>query len=313
MQAMRSLESAQAFCASEMTSLMIVEALPSFNKHYEAGGPDAHALLCRQMEARLNLGLFTVTYPFPVFLDNARNQVQLRTALNTNWQCHPARQRLQEQLQQAMDAARTVADAAYALKVQARPDLDADPKGRKFLIAMAWEAVSRPSLADDSTQPEQVRNVARLMCELRALCKRDPTAAGFAAAQWGALADKTPDINSPAENDVNWYKGYTYAEVMGMVFDAEQQEQLEHASTYINALLTKTEKLNTPEGLLQCKAAVDKAWARVQLLAADATQDVEVELVSLRRPKGKDPVIVREKVTEKGLAGRWSAQHVFKF
>ena len=92
--------------------------------------------------------------------------------------------------------------------------------------------------------------------EWQAACDKDPTACGFPPQLTAPLSDKTPDINSPAENNVCCDKGHVERKVKEWVLDPSKDEALEKALTYWNLVNEKVKQMNTPDGLLTCYAAV---------------------------------------------------------
>lgn len=138
-----------------------------------------------------------------------------------------------------------------------------------------------------------------------------PTAHTLYPHQLQPLGENMCDMNTPAENVVNFLKNYVSDRVMEIIVNAMDDECLDYGITYVNWLLEKTKQLCTPEGKRTLLAAVRKSVARVQLVAAERGVKVDVELVRLKRKKGVPPEITSTTVTAKGTGGAWISDHRF--
>lgn len=143
------------------------------------------------------------------------------------------------------------------------------------------------------------------------ICDADPTACGFASQQFLSLVDKTPDINSGAENNVYFHKNPVTKAVREWMFDPAMQDDLELAATYWNKCKEQTARLNTPNGLVTCRATVINALARVKVLAAPKGAQIKVIKAKVLKPKDGPYSLVEREHEATGSGGGWIAEGVF--
>lgn len=171
----------------------------------------------------------------------------------------------------------------------ARERLDEVPQGKEALAALA----ARVQAYDD-------------------ICDSDPTACGFSSQQFLSLEDKTPDLNSGAENCVFFHKNHVQQAVLDWMFDPDMDDRLELAATYWDKCKERTAWLNSPNGLVTCEATVINALARAKLLATPKNEQVKVIKATVHKPPKNGPysIVLREaEVT--GSGGAWIAQGVY--
>lgn len=135
-----------------------------------------------------------------------------------------------------------------------------------------------------------------------------PTAHTLWPHQCQPLGENMCDMNTPAENVINWFKGHASEELMKVVLKGGSDMCLDHAITYTGWLQQKADWSRTEAGKRTCAAAVEKSKARVQLVAADRGAAVEVEQVRLNKKTGE---ITRKAVLAQGTGGAWNVDRRF--
>lgn len=301
-----------AVCASESAALLIVGMLPYMRNCYkDADDADGSrfAERCRLMELRHGLPLHSVQTPAYMGLDNARTHPQGRKQCSMMWQQHFEAADKYHECEQWVGP--VSAQLVEKLAVQAAPtDIDAQRKA----LSAEWTQLTHKTADDASTE---VKALAKSVKELSDVCDKDPTACGHPPQLVAPLSDKTPDINSPAENDVCCLKGHAERTVSEWVLTPEMDEALEKAQTYWQLVQDKVEWMNSPDGKLTCLCCVKNGLVRVQLLAADAGEPVAVRKYKiLKKVDHSAPTGQRRelRVTEEvgdGRAGEWIAQGVY--
>lgn len=301
----------QAVCGSELAAMMIMAVLPDMQQHYLAKGKYDFAMRCRYYELRQGLPLGSVQYPFPIFFDNAPVHAHPRISMAMWWQRNryalPLQRKIAESLQ-GLDA--NVVQPLVDHMRKHDPPVRGSRKSDNELRAAAYATLQTTYAAADSS-PYQLHELQR---QLNAVA---PASAGYPPQMWGPLVDKTPDINSPAENCVCFFKTDLQSKVREFMTQVHMQDAFDWARTYVDVLLAKLAALNTADGLITCRASVLKATARVRLLACDADKCVLVSVVDIRTERAKhgQPAkryIVTKTCMERGRAGKWAAKGVFK-
>lgn len=143
------------------------------------------------------------------------------------------------------------------------------------------------------------------------ICDSDPTACGYASQQFLSLEDKTPDINSGAENCVFFHKQHVHQAVLDWMFDPDMDDDLELAATYWDKCKERTAWLNSPNGLVTCEATVINALARVKLIAAPKNEQIKVIKATVQKPENGPYSIVLREAEVTGSGGGWIAQGVY--
>lgn len=298
----------QAVVGSEIAAMMIMAVLPDMQKHYLAEGAFKFAMRCRHYELRHRLPLGSVQYPFPLFFDNDRRHAHARVSMAMWWQRH----------EQALPLQRCTAQSLHALDAQYVEPLVAQLRTREAALPVTTrksdnelKAVAYATLQTSGLQGPGQR-AAELHSLQRALNEQLAHSVGFPPQLCGPLVDKTPDINSPAENCVGFFKTHVNNKVREWMTQWHMQDALDWGKTYASALWEKLKQLNTADGRLTCHASVLKAVARVRLLAAKEDQVVLVQQVNIRKaPDGKRYISSFTRM-ELGRNGRWMAKGVFK-
>ena len=304
-------EATTAICASESAALLIMGMLPYMRNCYkDADDADGSrfAERCRLLELRHGLPLHSVQTPAYMAIDNARTHPQGRKMCSMMWQQHfEAAEKYRECEQWVGPVGMQLREA---LAQRAHPDWDA-----LNALSTEWTKLTHKSTDDATTE---VKALAKSVKELNALCDKDPTACGHPPQLVAPLSDKTPDINSPAENDVCCLKGHVERTVSEWVLTPEKDEALEKALTYWQLVLEKVEWMNTEDGMLTCLCCVKNGLVRVQLLAADAGEPVAVQKYDILKkvdhsaPNGQRRELRVTDGVGDGRAGRWVAQGVYK-
>lgn len=122
------------------------------------------------------------------------------------------------------------------------------------------------------------------------------------------LGENMCDMNTPAENVVNWLKSYVSSQLMQIILDGKNDMCLDLANTYVRWLQAKVEWCCSEEGKRTCKAAIQKSLARVQIVAADRGSAVDVQQVRLNKKTGE---ISSKTVTAAGTGGAWIVDRRF--
>lgn len=291
---------------------MIMAILPDINQHYLSKGDLEFTRLCRYYEMRHRLPAGSVQYPFPIFFDNARIHAHARLCMAQLWQYTPLGLGKQRSVQ---DAAEDVLHLHKQLVAQLRQNrvkwlqLSEEQRNDERYVRSLAAAVLQTNTHLSHPKARALQAAGR---EQRRLVESDARCAGFPPHMCGPLVDKTPDINAPAENCVGFLKRAVTERVKQLMWQSQNEPLLDCALTYEMALREKVQQLNTPDGLLTCKASVLKAPARVKLLAAKAGELVLVQLVHIRKGNDGKREICTYQRKELGRNGRWMAKGVFK-
>ena len=271
---------------------------------------------CRMLEMRHGLPLQTPAY---LAIDNARTHPQGRKMCSMMWQEHLDAGELYRECEQWFRAVGDDIDSDPALLAAANAHIAACAQDgyaidQHEVVSALWTSCTH-KCTNEASAP--VRSLAASVQKLQAVCDADPTACGHPPQLVAPLSDKTPDINSPAENDVCFLKGYVETKVSEFVLDRLMDAALEKASTYWNLVLEKAAWLCAQDGLRTCLCAVKNGVVRVQPLAADVGELVAVEKWDILKKVDHDAdggqrreIRVR-KMTGDGLAGSWVADGVF--
>ena len=304
---------AQGLVGSEIAAMMIMAVLPDMKQHYVAQGEQQYAKLCRYYELRHGLPLGSIAYPFPIFMDNDRRHAHARITMSMWWHTrHPRGLALQLDAAAALEKRERQVQTLMELVRTRSPTVNGRNKTDIEIRAEVYAIMQTTPDPDPERQDAVKAYLAQRTSQLT-----EPDSAGFAPPMFGPLVDKTPDINSPAENCVGWLKGHLQDKVREWMVQRRMQAALDQAKTYVSALVEKVDMLNTEDGLLTCKASVLKAVARVRLLAARADEWLLVNQIQIRKERarngkpGKRYIYVSTRM-EKGRDGRWMAKGVFK-
>lgn len=299
---------------SEVAAMMIMAVLPDINQHYLSKGDLEYTRLCRYYEMRHDLPAGSVQYPFPIFFDNARIHAHARLCMAQLWQYTPLGLGKQRSVQDAASAAfymqKQLKDRLRQNKVNclAKPLSEEQRNDKRYTNSLAMALLqTTPQFSHPSIQA-----LYAATRQQRSLVESDARCAGFPPHMCGPLVDKTPDINAPAENCVGFLKRAVTDRVKQLMWQSQNEPLLDCALTYEMALREKVQQLNSPDGLLTCKASVLKAPARVKLLAAKEGEIVVVQQVHIRKGKDGEREIVTYHRKELGRNGRWMAKGVFK-
>jgi hypothetical protein len=247
---------------------------------------------------------------------------QLAASERTAGSAQPAAQQARAEL-----PPRIQLDLPSAAAAAARGPADDLRKAAEVVVAISREPVdSEKTQFGEDMRAEVLRNIpdgdsrlaklAALSKALDGICNESFLARGCSAQQFLTLADKTPDINSAAENDVQFHKQYVRAAIHDWMFDPDMDDALELGATYWNKCREKTAWLNSSDGLVTCRATVINALMRAKKLATPVGQSVSVEKATVIKPKDAEgkplPYVLKlSQHDTEGSGGRWIAEGVF--
>lgn len=330
---------ARALVGSEIAAVAVMAILP----HYRAACVDRRGLYnteleCRRAERRYGVDDFTVHYPQPDAFDHAPAHAWMVQWLCTGWQAHKVAQSLRAtlrgvlQLRACQTAWNLVINLARLqdsrlmgdeLQAQSLTFLLLHDRVHTRTLPQLWQVVLS-QLQDDSAfgvWPSDVVVLAgNAAAELRDLCEWDPTAAGQPPHRHLPLEKKTPDFNIPAEGNVGGFKRKGDARTAEATLHGNDDTALDLAMTTAEALLKHEEHENSAAARPSREAAVLKGLVHCDLVGAQETELVAVELPCVKHSAkfadGKwhacDPHVLVTTKELLGTGGGWVPHSVAK-